>query len=57
MRLVVPSSMGLVVPSPIRSVVPCREHVTVRLTPDGKEVTGVYYSAHRSAFHVSLSQK
>lgn len=23
------------------------EHVTVRLTPDGKSVTGVYYSAHR----------
>lgn len=25
----------------------CREHVTVRLTPDGKNVVGVYYSAHR----------
>ena len=25
----------------------CREHVTVRLTPDGREVVGVYYSAHR----------
>jgi uncharacterized membrane protein YgcG len=23
------------------------EHVTVRLTPDGREVTGVYYSCHR----------
>ena len=25
------------------------EHVTVRLTPDAKHVTGVYYSAHRCA--------
>ena len=30
------------------------EHVTVRLTPDGREVTGVYYSCHRSAFCLQL---
>ena len=27
------------------------EHVTVRLTPDAKHVTGVYYSAHRRGQH------
>lgn len=25
------------------------EHVTMRLTPDGRRVLGVYYSAHRCA--------
>jgi hypothetical protein len=28
------------------------EHVTVRLTPDGRHVVGIYYSCHRSASHL-----
>ena len=30
------------------------EHITVRLTPDGSHVTGVYYSAHRCPRHLSV---